>query len=819
MAAATDTRILTEQELEEYAKDYHMLEDLSHYDFSKIDFDSDHFRTLPPAEQYSILNAARLRSRLRMGYTKEQLDEMFPDRLAFSRFQIQRLKERNDYTQRLMNLNGMNNVGPQRIAGEKGREYYLVRNEGAEGGWVLGISGPGGAKEKPVLVDVEEKVEEEGEDDEFEDVPLETSQEEEEPPEVLKTLTTKQRQVQTQLSFNDIPKRDEELFVVDEEEEEEFEDPLFVNSEEKDAELQAAILLSMQEQGPRPIDLDSLRSESSVATSITDEHMLHEAIVQSLAGDVSRPVISDSKTSCSDLREPLGQSLDDMQPIPGTSHADISRSTATQILISEKGKGKAASSSVEQFMLEPQRILVEESPARDPASVVPTPFITESRSKANVLGGSLFRRKEPVGPAIATALRQTKPTNPEMITISPWLGQDAGLEEKTQETSPHFNPTSRILSPSPAPEPTTSITIGESEESEVDEAPVEPSREILALPIVPELSQNAIDQTRPSTSQSQLTHATESSHDDANYRTEDDDEDLLEQFAAEAEEHARFTSSINPNASSRPEDYTLYGPNLTEEDFEQEMRSLRMQQKRDRRDADEVNQLMVAECQQLLRLFGLPFITAPMEAEAQCAELVRLGLVDGIVTDDSDIFLFGGTRVYKNMFNQGKFVECYLASDLQRDYNLDRQKFINLAHLLGSDYAEGIPHVGPVNALELLSEFPGPRGLEQFRDWWIAVQQGRLLTRDPGESEFRRKFKRNSTKIFLPTDFPNRIIDNAYVKPEVDHDPQGFVWGVPDLDALRSFLMSQIGWSKERTDEVLVPVIRDMNRRQVQHPQ
>src|SRR5271163_3164769 len=147
MAGPGDTRILTEAELEEYAKDYHLLEDLSHYDFSNLDFDSDYFRSLPPAEQYSILNSARLRSRLRMGYTKEQLDEMFPDRLAFSRFQIQRLKERNNYTQRLMNLNGMNDVGPRRIGGERGGEYYWGGKGGGEGGWVLGVRGTEGEKE------------------------------------------------------------------------------------------------------------------------------------------------------------------------------------------------------------------------------------------------------------------------------------------------------------------------------------------------------------------------------------------------------------------------------------------------------------------------------------------------------------------------------------------------------------------------------------------------------------------------------------------------------------------------------------------------
>jgi DNA excision repair protein ERCC-5 len=290
--------------------------------------------------------------------------------------------------------------------------------------------------------------------------------------------------------------------------------------------------------------------------------------------------------------------------------------------------------------------------------------------------------------------------------------------------------------------------------------------------------------------------------DDIDQYSDPEDEELMRQLAVEAEEHARFASELNQKSQLQ-----------NREDYEHELKALRDQQKKDRRDADEVSKIMVTECQQLLKLFGLPYITAPMEAEAQCAELVKLGLVDGIVTDDSDTFLFGGTRVYKNMFNQAKFVECYLTNDLEKEFDLDRRKLIRMAHLLGSDYTDGLPGVGPVTALEILSEFNSEEGLKEFKEWWHRIQTGNQGP-DDLKTSFRKKFKRNANKIFLPPTFPDERVDIAYLEPNVDSDPTAFQWGVPDLDSLRSFLMATIGWTQERTDEVLVPVIKDMNRRE-----
>ncbi|TKR81588.1 hypothetical protein L596_015434 [Steinernema carpocapsae] len=210
-----------------------------------------------------------------------------------------------------------------------------------------------------------------------------------------------------------------------------------------------------------------------------------------------------------------------------------------------------------------------------------------------------------------------------------------------------------------------------------------------------------------------------------------------------------------------------------------------------------------ADCQKLLELCGIPYVLAPGEAEAQCAELEKLGLVDGVVTDDSDIWLFGGNTIYRNMFNQKKRVQKYGSGTVKEVFGLTKPEFIQLAMLSGGDYSRGFDGVGIVTALELIAEFASAEGnckglevLTQIRQWLDskAGSNEKNFIESKVRIRLRRYLETNNNRDAIQK-FPNEAIFDAYRNPLVDSSSERFKWGVVSFDPMFGFVWEKLGWS------------------------
>ncbi|KAH9253577.1 hypothetical protein BASA81_008413 [Batrachochytrium salamandrivorans] len=233
---------------------------------------------------------------------------------------------------------------------------------------------------------------------------------------------------------------------------------------------------------------------------------------------------------------------------------------------------------------------------------------------------------------------------------------------------------------------------------------------------------------------------------------------------------------------------------------------LKLEHNRASRDADTVTPEMKHEVMAVLELFGLPYVQSPMEAEAQCAALELAGLVHGVVTEDSDVFLFGARHVYKNLFttDTGKQISAYLAQDIAEQFSIHREQFISLALLLGSDYTEGVNGIGIVNALEVLSAFPN---LEEFKLW---MDSGEL---DDGEDDVTTQFKlshanaRRRWGLGLSPNFPSLQVREAYDHPAVLDNPGPFVFREPDLEAIRSLCVDKLRMPEDRVKKQVIEAL------------
>lgn len=111
------------------------------------------------------------------------------------------------------------------------------------------------------------------------------------------------------------------------------------------------------------------------------------------------------------------------------------------------------------------------------------------------------------------------------------------------------------------------------------------------------------------------------------------------------------------------------------------------------------------ECLQLLKCLGVPVIQAPGDAEALCAQLVREGTVYAVASEDMDTLPFGASVLIRqlNAKKDSEVIEYSLPKLLEK-LQITHKELVDLCILLGCDYCDKIPGLGPKRALTLIQK-------------------------------------------------------------------------------------------------------------------
>lgn len=113
-----------------------------------------------------------------------------------------------------------------------------------------------------------------------------------------------------------------------------------------------------------------------------------------------------------------------------------------------------------------------------------------------------------------------------------------------------------------------------------------------------------------------------------------------------------------------------------------------------------------------LKKQNIPYVVAPYEADAQLVYLERQGIVDGILSDDSDLLVFGAKRLMTKLDQYGNCIEIN-----RRDFCACREvsltgwtdeDFRRMCIMSGCDYHAGLPNVGLKTAHRMLRKSKTP---------------------------------------------------------------------------------------------------------------
>lgn len=174
--------------------------------------------------------------------------------------------------------------------------------------------------------------------------------------------------------------------------------------------------------------------------------------------------------------------------------------------------------------------------------------------------------------------------------------------------------------------------------------------------------------------------------------------------------------------------------------------------------------------QQLFDIFEIPWYFAELESETLCSELCRLGIVDGVLTEDTDVLAYACPIFLCKLNVKTNKIVCIEYEHILEQLELKESSFLDFCIMCGTDYNKNLYKVGPEKSFKLIKKYGSLEGIRDNTEYDIEelkYNDVRRLFKDYKKTEIQNiKFcgKPNYNRLaeFI---FKNNIIyDIEYVK-------------------------------------------------------
>jgi flap endonuclease-1 len=107
----------------------------------------------------------------------------------------------------------------------------------------------------------------------------------------------------------------------------------------------------------------------------------------------------------------------------------------------------------------------------------------------------------------------------------------------------------------------------------------------------------------------------------------------------------------------------------------------------------------------VLTYMGVPYINAPGEAEIFCSYLSNNNIINGCISEDTDVIASGIKYFIRGININKNYAYVYNLDDILNDLRLNYTEFVDLCLLCGCDYLPRIEGIGYISSYNLITKY------------------------------------------------------------------------------------------------------------------